>query len=297
MRRLSTVLLAAVLVGTAFSQAPKYRFQIDPNRTYTDGNAKILLWTEGGFRGDFDAGRNPGGSRTAPGKSAEPQADLNAMVAAKPVWEIGYWGVLRSKGTFDLEVDLETQQVSLSNYVLDRVLNDPLTFRGACLLNNEEFQSFGPPADYGPQLQKFSVGAVRLDQFKIVQKPGARQGTVYSLQDGVYRVSVTFMADVILDAPELCQPQPLSFTLACSLVGDLRLGEAGATLSYPKGTGGDNLARDASFALDDFPAYLPGPDGERLRVKFRSAVTRFGLSINGEREFFAVGKPAESGKD
>jgi len=292
-RWLTFGLLVWVCVATP---AQSYHFDIDPDRSYTDGYVQIRLWTSGSFRGDFDTERNPKGTRTKAGTEGEFAGVENGAVLAKPYFEFHNSSVLKSRGTFDLTVDAENGKAILNSYKVERLAAGRLLLNAQCALNNEPFRTDGPPAIFKPDLAAFGTGQAELNRLTITQRPGPRIGTAVDLGNGWYRVSVTFMADVQIDIINFDQEGPMTFTMAASLVGNFQKTSDGAYFGYPKGQGGDNLTREVDLPLEDFPVLLPAgvdPEGNRqkARVRLLANVGKVSLAINGIREMNAVGKP------
>ena len=286
----SIALGLAVSCASSAVFAQSYRFDIDPERSYTDGYLQIKYWTSGTFKGDFDAEKSPTGTRTLLGADGPTGDTTNDAVSASPVWDFFRTAVFRTDGFFDLSVDLASGKATVENYRVERLADGPTNVSGRMELNNEPFRTLVPPATLANAIPIFSQGTMVLDRLRISQRPGPRTGTVTPMEDGWYRVSVTFMADVLIDVLELGQSKPLEFLMAASLVGDFRKTGDGAEFAYVRGQGGDNLTRDVNINLEEYPCLILVDKEQRARVKVQSTIKRVSLQINGIRQFGAVGE-------
>lgn len=290
MKLVSPIWLAIAVFSASTAQAQTYRFDIDPVRTFTDGYLQVRYWTVGQFRGDWDAEKSPTGTRTIKGLEGPYTASSNDPIDASPVWDFFKTAVFRTDGVFDLEVDLETGKATVDGYRVERLADGPLTLNARCEPNNEPFRTLVPTAVVSNPIAAFNQGTMVLDRVRVAQKPGKRIGTVTPLSDGWYRVSVTFMADVLIDVLDLGQSKPLEFVMAASLVGDFRKTEKGAEFAYIRGQGGDNLTRDVEVPLEEFSCLMAVDQEQKARVRLKSNIKRVSLQINGIRQFSAVGE-------
>lgn len=288
----SFVLSCWFLFGvTSSALAQNYRFDIDRERTFTDGYLQIRYWTTGQIQGDFDADQVPKGSRTLRGLDGAATPSANDEISVSPIWDFFRSAVFRTDGVFELNVDTATGKATVENYQVERLADGPVNVNARCTLNNEPFRTLAPAASVGEALAPFELQPMVLDRLRITQKPGKRVGTVTPMEDGWYRVSVTFMADVLIDVLELGQSKPLEFVMAASLVGDFRKTRDGAEFAYVRGQGGDNLTRDVNTPLEEFSLLVPIDKEQKARVRMKgNAIKRVSFQINGLRQMQAFGE-------
>ncbi|MBS1721568.1 MAG: hypothetical protein JSS66_01025 [Armatimonadetes bacterium] len=285
-------ILFAVAIGvSSFAQAQRYHFSIDPETTFTRGAVEIRLATEGKLFGDFDPTNNPNGSRTATGLQGDIGPTLNTAIQANSTLCFRSRLPVRTSGTFDLAVDLDNKTASLSNYVVERITDSPLVMDGTCTLNAAPFRLASPELKFEATPPPFSIGSMELASIRIRQRQGVRTGPITMTTDGYYRISITFMADVQMDILDLRQSGPVTFPLACSLVGNFMPDSENAIFGYPMAEGGDNLSRKVDIPLEDFPLDLPVSDKDSVRVRLQPTVKEISFAINGMRQFRAKGTP------
>ena len=285
----SVAALTAAVSSFAFGQT--YQFSIDPERTFTEGVLDLQFFMSGSFRGDYEANKNPGGSRTLPGHTDSENPLGNAPVLSRSKWTLSEATDFHTIGTFQLAVDWGIRKAQLSSYSIERLASAPLSLRAQYVFETEPFRSVSPDSWWKGEEPAMGTTRMQLDRIKIRQKPGPREGALVPLEDGWYRVSVNFMAEVEVDILDFDQLGPLTFTVAASLVGNLRQTSEGAVFGYPKGKGGDNWARSANVPLDDFPVVLNLNDGKGVRVRYLPNIDSFAFKLNGLRQFHASGTP------
>lgn len=269
------------------SAPPVFHFEIDPERTFTNGNLQLQFWTSGQLIGDYDERANPKGTRTAGGSTIP--TGQNVPVLAKTTWVMDTQTDFHTTGGFDLELDLDNQAVSVTNYRAERLAEGPLTLESTYWLDTAPFRTSAPDASWSFEGRTGFRSKVNLDRLRITQVPGARKGKLTPLGDGWYRASVNFMAAVDVDVLELDQSGPLTFVMPVSLVGNVKWGDRAAEFGYPQGQGADNWSRDVRVPLEDFNLDIRHTSGEPARFKLWQTVDKFALKIQGRRQFSARG--------
>lgn len=267
--------------------APAFHFEIDPERTFTNGRLQLQFWTSGQLVGDFDSKVNPKGTQTVPGNVVSPGE--NRPVVARTVWSMETQTDFHTVGSFDLTLDEEQKQVAISNYRAERLAEGPLVLDSTYWLDAAPFRSLQPDSGWAFDGSGGIRSRVNLDRLRITQVPGSRSGSLTLLGDGWYRVSVNFMATVKVDVLEFDQSGPLEFTMAASLVGNVKWGDRAAEFGYPIGQGGDNWSRQVRVPMEDFALDIQNATGETARFRLFQTVDKFAMKIQGRRQFSARG--------
>ena len=286
MRRLTSCLVFAVVC--AMSQAGQdFAFTFDPANTWTDGTTRIQIFSSGRFKGTFDPFSNPLGTQTKFGPGIFGLTE-NDSIPASPYFELGHAALVRTSGTFDLNLDRATLKATLSNYVASRAPVNGLKQNATIALNNSAFRTLKPTHSFSANLAPLRLGLVTVDELKITQKLGSRTSSIVPLGGGNFAVAIGFMAEIEIVVREFGQTIPIRFDAPYSLVGLLHVDGNRATFGYGRGRGGDNISRQVNFALQPFPFVVP--NGIQLPASFKMTTTinRIGLQINGVRKMLAT---------
>lgn len=285
MKRLYGALLALALSALA-PATQLFAFTFDPAKTYTDGYARILIYSRGSFHGTFAPVSNPLGTQTKAGTGSFGLTENDSIVAA-PFMELGHAALVRTSGTFSLDVDRANLKATLTNYRADRVPTSGLKLSTTIALNNEMFQTKRPNGTFRASLPPLKLGLVTIDSFKVTQQAGARTSTILPLGSGNFAVAITFMADIQLNVSEFGQTFPIRFEAPYSLVGLLHIEGSTATFGYGPGRGGENISRPVQIALQPFPFFVQTEGGLPASLVMNAAIHKIGVEINGTRQMFA----------
>lgn len=286
MKRILLSLL--VIVPSAYAMAAQnFAFSIDPTKTWTDGYARVLIYTNGSFKGTYVPVTNVSGTQTKAGPGSFSLND-NDSILASPFLELGRAALVRTSGTFNLSVDTAALTATLTTYVANRVPTNSLKLSATVALNNEMFQSLKPSFSFPSHLAPQSLGMVTIDEFKVKQHEGARTASIVPLGGGKYSVAISFMAEVEMNVQEFGQSIPVKFNTPYSLVGTLQVNGTAATFGFGPGRGGENFSRAVNIQLQPFPFFIPNGSGTPASLIMSTTVTRIGLQVNGVRKMFAT---------
>ena len=287
LKRMSTMFLVAIAAASA-RPAQEFNFNIDPAKTWTNGYARLRLWTDGTIVGNYDPVKNLLGTRTKVGAGPFLNLTQNDPVPVMPFFEMGHAALVRTSGTFHLSVNTTNMTATLTNYNSNRVPQSNLFLSSTVALNNDVFRTANPDAVYSANVPPQQLGTLQVDRFTVTQRAGARTGSMVRLNDGSYRVVINFMADARIRVAEFGQFEPMSFPVAYSLVGNLKINGMSATFGYPPGDGGESVLRDVDVTLPAFPIQL----GAGITVKgsylMNTTVKTVGIQIIGTRQMAAV---------
>jgi hypothetical protein len=128
---------------------------------------------------------------------------------------------------------------------------------------------------------------------KVSQMPGARVGTISNLEDGWLRISVPFMAQVLIDPLNFGQSTPILVNMAVSLVGDFKVTPEGPVFAHIIGEGGDNWSRKVDLHLEDQSLTSQLQDQSKVDFRVKSRLKNVKLALNGIRQFYATGTQIE----
>jgi len=279
--------MCAVFTSAIALSAQNFAFTIDPAKTWTKGYAKILIASAGSFKGTFDVNTNPLGTQTKLG-IGNFTINENDAIPALPYIEMGHSALVRTAGTFNLNVDTTTMKATVSNYSANRVPSGNLNLTASVALNNDYFQTLKPSYTYTANLRPQPLGSVSIDEFKVTQHVGSRTSSIVSLGGGKYAVSITFMSEIELNISEFGQSIPVKFDAPYSLVGFLTITGSKATFGYDLGQGGENFSRQVNYPLEPFPFIIRNGIDVPANLIMTTTIKRVGIQINGTRKMTAT---------
>lgn len=285
--RTCLVSLCAALTSSALPST-EYLFTFDPARTYTDGTVRLRTYSEGTFQGSFDPIEFPLGTQTKVGEGGFGLLE-NDSVTARPFLELARAALVRTAGTFVLDVDRANLMASVHSYSTDRLPDQPLRLGATVALNNEPFRTLRPTASFARNQPAARLGLFSVDRFTVNQRPGVRSASLIPISVNRYVYAVTFMATVRLNVVEFGQTLPLTFDIPHSLVGIIEFNGQTAVFGHPQGRGAENVGRDVDLPLRPFPFAMQSGGGLPASFWLATTIKRIQLQIAGVRRAHADG--------
>ncbi len=281
--------LATLMAITCLGLPQSYHFKFDPERSFTKGNLRIEFKTIGTFTGTYDPVSNPEGAYVSPLNELIKPVNGDYWIPCQPVWEWSKSGTLTTAGSFDLQVDLGARKAQVTHYQAERISLGPTEVFSKCIFNNEACKFSNPNLAIEPNQMATALNRVTLDRIRVTQAPGFRSGPITELSDGWMRVSIPFMAQVLLDPLDFGQSKPIVVPMAVSLVGDFKITDQGPIFAYIVGEGGDNWTREVDMTLEQQIANYSTKENANIGLRLNTVLKRVTLNINGIRQLYAVG--------
>jgi hypothetical protein len=281
-----------LLVASSFAATP-YQFSILENKSGFSGKAGFEASTTGTLIGNYDAAKNPGGTRTKPGLFGSFGSTENLPVDVELNPSLGGDLDSSTSGSFAMDFDKGGGSVTISKYDVNLLSTGPVKFPANIELVNDTFRTRNPDSFYlGGIPLTIPLGSAELSSLTATQFGGSSTGLLTPNSAGGYNFSVGFLVQL---SGEFTSPfgsvaipgLPLPFILQGTVhfMGKGAMIQSLSTINF-------NPSVTPAIALPQLPLGLPTilPPGQTANVLFDLTLQQIAGVVSGQQTLVASGE-------